>query len=320
MLFFPVRKEVKAKVKFEMALRKQPDRQVKQKRIIKMPENVHIAITRKRKLEVPGVEVIFKMASRKQPDRQVKKKRKSELEEPRDFDILGTLVCNYGMTGENLVREIFSYLDVSSLQKGHLVCKTWSLFLINDKRVWMDILRPTQPYFKFVSKQLLLDEDFASDAEKYFDSIEKNDKLCCHKIIQVFRRIQMIYVVLQDVIQDCPIYEVFQKKFIGENFFGEIQPQVDAAKEEKQPNAKIPKCGNRFELNFARLLVTIITIKASRDEVKRQREILQEIFDKWGFRKDTHKKYQEWIEARAKEHISNNQLLISKIGATLFGA
>ena len=66
--------------------------------------------------------------------------------------------------------------------------------------------------------------------------------------------------------------------------------------------------------------MTIITIKASRDEVKRQREILQEIFDKWGFRKDTHKKYQEWIEARAKEHISNNQLLISKIGATLFGA
>ena len=101
-----------------MALRKQPDRQVKQKRIINMSENLDISITkRKCKLEVPGVEVKFKMASRKQPDRQVKKKRKSELEDPRNFDILGTLVCNYGMTGENLVREIFSYLDVSSLQK-----------------------------------------------------------------------------------------------------------------------------------------------------------------------------------------------------------
>ena len=320
MLFFPVRKEVKAKVKFEMALRKQPDRQVKQKRIIKMPENVHIAITRKRKLEVPGVEVKFKMASRKQPERQVKKKCKSELEEPRNFDIVGTFICNYGMTGENIAREIFSYLDVSSLQKGHLVCKTWNFFLINDKRVWMDILRRTQPYFKFVSKQLLSDEDFASDAERYFDSIEKNDKFCCREIIQVFWRIQMIHIVLQDVIQDCPVYEVFQKDFIGEKLFGEIQLQVDAAEEEKQPYAKIPKRGNRFKLNFARLLETIITVKVSRDEMKRQKEILEEIFDKWELDKGTHKKYQEWIEARAKEHISNNQLLISKIGATLFGA
>ena len=143
-----------------MALRKQPDRQVKQKRIINMSGNLDISITkRKCKLEVPGVEVKLKMASRKQPDRQVKKKRKSELEEPRNYDIVGTFVCNYGMTGENIVREIFSYLDVSSLQKGHLVCKTWNFFLINDKRVWMDILRRTQPYFKFVSKQLLSDED-----------------------------------------------------------------------------------------------------------------------------------------------------------------
>ena len=188
-----------------MALRKQPDRQVKQNCIIKMPENLDIK-RKKRKLVEPGVKLKFKMASRKQPDRQVKKKRKSELEEPRNFDIVGTFVCNYGMTGENIVREIFSYLDVSSLQKGHLVCKTWNFFLINDKRVWMDILRRTQPYFKFVSKQLLSDEDFASDAERYFDSIEKNDQFCCHEIIQVFRRIQITHVVLQDVIQDCPIY------------------------------------------------------------------------------------------------------------------
>ena len=43
-------------------------------------------------------------------------KRKRELEEPRNFDIIGTLLCNYGMTGDNLVRDIFSYMDVSSLQ------------------------------------------------------------------------------------------------------------------------------------------------------------------------------------------------------------
>ena len=307
-----------------MALQKQPDRQVKQKRIIKLPENVDITITkRKRKVEVPGVEVKFKMASRKQPDRQVKKKRKSELDEPtepRNFDIVGTLVCNYGMTGENLVREIYSYMDVSSLQKGHLVCKTWNFFLINEKRLWMDILRRTQPYLKFLSKQLLSDEDFASDAERYFDSIEKNDKFCCHEIIQVFWRIQMIHVVLQDVIQDCPVYEVFQKEFISEKLLEEIQLQVDAAEEEKQPNAKLPKCGNHFKLNFARLLETITTVKVSCDEIRRQKEILEEILDKWELNQNTHKKYQEWVEACTKEHISNNQRLIFKIGATLFGA
>ena len=68
------------------------------------------------------------------------------------------------------------------------------------------------------------------------------------------------------------------------------------------------------------MLETITTVKVSRDEIKRQKEILEEIFDKWELDKGTHKKYQEWIEACTKEHISYNQLLIFKIGATLFGA
>ena len=107
-----------------MALRKQPDRQVKKKHMIEMAEKLDIT-ERKRKLEEPRVEIKFKMAPRKQPDRQVKKKcklempenldmieekRKLELEEPSNFDIIGTLVSNYGMTGENLVRNIFSYM------------------------------------------------------------------------------------------------------------------------------------------------------------------------------------------------------------------
>ena len=70
-----------------MALRKLPDRQVKKKRKIDMkPETLEIT-KRKRKLEVPDY-----------------------------FDIVGNLLCNYGMTGENLVRDIFSYMDVSSLE------------------------------------------------------------------------------------------------------------------------------------------------------------------------------------------------------------
>merc|ERR1712210_447160 len=164
-----------------------------------MPEDLDIT-KRKRKLEEARVE-----ARRKQPDRKVKKmtkieipenldinvrKRKLEVEEPSNFDIIGTLVCNYGMTGENLVRKIFSYMDVSSVQGGHLVCKNWNFFLINDRKLWMDILRQTHPYFEFLSRQLLSDEDYAADAKtkiwkKYFDFIEENDKISCQKIIQL---------------------------------------------------------------------------------------------------------------------------------------
>ena len=35
---------------------------------------------------------------------------------PENLDIVGNLLSNYGMTGENLVRDIFSYVDVSSIQ------------------------------------------------------------------------------------------------------------------------------------------------------------------------------------------------------------
>ena len=56
-------------------------------------------------------------------------------------------------------------MDVSSLQGGHLVFKTWNHFLINDKKLWMDILRQTEPYFEFLS--LLSDEDFSDKPKKH---------------------------------------------------------------------------------------------------------------------------------------------------------
>ena len=316
-----------------MALRKQPDRRVKQKRIIKMPENLDIT-RKKRKVVEPGVEMKFKMAARKQPDRQVKKirkleipdnsditkkKRKLESEEPRNFDIIGTLMCNYGMTGENLVRKMFSYMDVSSLQQGHLTCKTWNLFLVNDKKLWMDILRQTRPYFEFLSKQLLSDKDVA-DAEtkiwkKYFDFVEKNDNYCCHKIIQVFKRIQMIHILLQDVIQAFPLHKVFQKGFIGEKLSGEIQMQIDSAEKKKQPNSKIyVRCGNPFELNFAGLLELITKLKVRREEIRCQKsnsDLLQ-------YDQEYQNLYQEYLEASREEHKSSKQLLLGSVGITIF--
>ena len=102
--------------------------------------------------------------------------------------------------------------------------------LINDRRLWMDILRQTQPYFKFLGNQLL-EEHIFDDADRnfskiYFDFVEKNEDDCCQNIIKIFKRIQMIHTVLQDVFQDCPVYHVFQKEFIGEKLAGEIQLQI----------------------------------------------------------------------------------------------
>ena len=220
-----------------MALRKQPDRQVKKKRKIEIPENLDVS----------------------------KKKRK--LDESGNFDIIGNLFCNYGLTGKNLVHDIFSYMDVSSIQGGHLVCKTWNLFLINDRKLWMNILRRTQPYFEFLSKQLLSGEDFVVAWKDFFDYIGENEDYSCHKIVQSFKRIQMIYIVLQELIQDCPVYEVFQKEFVGENLAGEIQSQIDKSEKEKFQRPKF-----RFESNFDWLCEQITRVKVSRNNLRSQKD------------------------------------------------
>jgi len=182
----------------------------------------------------------FKMAQRIQPDRQVKKKRK--LEKPKSFDILGNFLYNYGLTGQNLAHDIFSYLDFPSIQDSHLVCKSWSIFLSNDRKLWMDILRQTQPFFEFLSNQFLNHgnaEDSAFNEtkknwKKFFDAIEilsQNDNFSCQKMIQLYMKIQVIHAALQGVIHDCPIYKVFQKEFIGRKLYEEIQSEIDRANE-----------------------------------------------------------------------------------------
>ena len=37
-------------------------------------------------------------------------------------NILGNLMSDYGLPGENLARQIFSYMALSSLKQGRLVC------------------------------------------------------------------------------------------------------------------------------------------------------------------------------------------------------
>ena len=211
------------------------------------------------------------MALRKQPDLNIAN-RKRKLEEPKNFDIVGNILCNYRMTGENLVCDIVSYMNVSSLQGGHLVSKTWNHFLTNDRKLWMDILRQTKSYFEFLS--LLSDEDFADDVKRkfskeYFDFLEKNEDFCSQNIIKSFKRIQMIHIILQDVIQDCPVYKVFQKKFISEKLAEEIQLQIDRAEKGKQSK---PVMGLDLEYSFAWLLEAITSLKVRHDNEKYLKE------------------------------------------------
>ena len=200
-----------------------------------------------------------------------------------------------------------------------MICKSWNLLLINDRKLWMDILRQTHPYFEFLSRQLLSDEVYAADAKtkmwkKYFDFIEENDKISCQKIIQLFKRIQMIQVFLQDGIQDCPVYDFFQKEFIGEKLAGEIQLKIDSVvyifvEKEKQPNAE---WGNHFNLDVARLLEQIASIeRLEQKRIRKSNSVLQ-------FNQEYQNFHQEWLESARKQLKLGNELLLCTTLATLF--
>jgi len=87
-----------------------------------------------------------------QPYRRVKEKIKKDYPK---FDPIYVLLSSYGDTGTNLTREIFSYMDFSSLQDGRLVCKLWNQFLVCDRLLSLRMLKKTKPYvenmFKYIS-------------------------------------------------------------------------------------------------------------------------------------------------------------------------
>merc|ERR1711862_103041 len=148
------------------------------------------------------MEESHKMALRNQPDRKAKKK--PEIEEPGNVNIIQNLLSNYGMTGENLVREIFSNLDFSSIQGSRLVCKTWNHFLTNDRTVWMAILKRTQPYLEFLSYQLMSDHEEEKSAvertvwKDLFTAIETREDFSYGKILDLFKKIQLIFAGIEE--------------------------------------------------------------------------------------------------------------------------
>ena len=106
---------------------------------------------------------------RKQPARKVKRKRESMEEPTTEFDMVGILLSNYGMTGQNLVREIFSNMDFWKIQKIRLVCKSWNIFISDDRILIMKIVRQAEPYL----------EDFCCKLSDNSSSYSGSEYDCC---------------------------------------------------------------------------------------------------------------------------------------------
>ena len=76
------------------------------------------------------------------------------MTECNNFDIIGVFLSDYGLTGESIAIQIFSYLDFSSLTKGLSVCETWNQFLTKDRTLWLKMLAKTQPSLEYLSHEL----------------------------------------------------------------------------------------------------------------------------------------------------------------------
>ena len=132
------------------------------------------------------------MSEGKQPDR----KKRTYI---RKFDLIGELLENYGdMTGGNIVREIFSYLDFSTLQRGLLVANSWNNFLANDKKIWLDVLEKQLPnLIHFTNKLAENEEENSTFWKEVWSSIEKDDNKGPKELIDTFKRVQHIFEIVE---------------------------------------------------------------------------------------------------------------------------
>ena len=145
----------------------------------------------------------------------------------------------------------------------------------------------------------------------YFDFVGKDDDHCCFKIVQLFKRIQMVQILFQDVIQDCPVpvYEVFQKEFIGEKLAGEIQSQIMEI--HKYP--KLPGYCYKFDYNapFTWMLRHITNMKVRLNEVKWD--------DLYESDQNLKNLYERWLKQSKAEYKAGQKLLQLGMEITLLG-
>ena len=74
------------------------------------------------------------------------------MADAQNFDLVGTLINEKGLTGENLSLKIFSYLDISSRLRIRMVSKTWYLFLTRQIKMWMAEIRKIVSLLEYIDK------------------------------------------------------------------------------------------------------------------------------------------------------------------------
>ena len=144
---------------------------------------------------------------------------------PTSFDPVGELLSNYGeITGKNLVHEIFSYLDFSTLQQIRLVRQSWNFFLAKDQRLWQNILRGTQPFIEFLINELV-GKKYSDVWKECFDKIALLDDFSCVKVYQTMRKIQEFFMV-QSYTVFFHVFRKFKDYFVGEKLTEEIRMEI----------------------------------------------------------------------------------------------
>ena len=95
---------------------------------------------------------------------------------------------------------------------------------------------------------------FANEMRKnwkeFFECIEirsKNDEFSCQKMIQIFKKIQLVHSAVQDVVHDCPDFKVFQKEFIGRKQAEEIQSEINRARLRRFDQSFLPCLQRKIE-------------------------------------------------------------------------
>jgi len=147
------------------------------------------------------------------------------MAESKNFDIVGVFLSDYGLTGQNIALQIFSYLDFSSLQNGLLVCENWNQFLTKDRTLWLQMLGKTQPVLQYLSNELSNgDEDERKVWQEFFDSLKTKENIKFDKISRLFTKIMSMFAIIQEW-GDENGYEV-EGYYIPENlkdgYFGQI--------------------------------------------------------------------------------------------------
>ena len=74
------------------------------------------------------------------------------MADAQNFDLIGTLINEKGLTGENLSLKIFSYLDISSRLRVRMVSKTWYRFSTRQIKMWMAEVRKAVSLLEYIDK------------------------------------------------------------------------------------------------------------------------------------------------------------------------